>query len=68
VEVSKQEVDEKVGRPEDYVEIARPRKLKVRRGGEAGISDADRRGEIETLLDVCRGWMLSPEEKARLDG
>lgn len=68
VEVSKQEVDEKVGRPEDYVEIASPRKPSARRVGEAGISDTDRRAEVEALLDICRAWMLSPNEKAQIDG
>jgi hypothetical protein len=68
IAVSKQEVDEKAGRPEDYVAIASPRKPKPRREGEAGIADEDRRAELERLLDVCRGWTLKPEEKAQLDG
>ena len=71
-EVSKQEVDEKAGRPEDYVEIISPRKKGTRRESEAGISDAgnsgiNHRAEVEALLDVCRAWMLSPEEKAKLN-
>jgi hypothetical protein len=66
--VSEQEVDEKVGPPEDYVAIASSRKPKPRREGEAGIADQDRRAELERLLDVCRSWKLSPEEKAQLNG
>lgn len=66
--VSKQEVDEKVGRQEDYVSIASPRKLRPPSEVGIGISDRDRRGELELLLDVCRGWTLSPEEQKRLDG
>jgi hypothetical protein len=68
IPVSKQEVDDKVGRPEDYVAITSPRKPKPRREGEAGISDSDRRAELERLLDVCRAWKLSPEEKSQLNG
>jgi hypothetical protein len=67
-EVSKEEVDEKVGRPEDYVYIASPRKRRPKREGEAGLSDMNRRAEVEALLDECKGWALSPEEKLRLNG
>jgi len=68
VAVSKQEVDEKVGRLEDYVAITSPRKPKPRREGEAGISDKDRRAELDRLLDVRKSWAVSPEEETRLNG
>jgi hypothetical protein len=67
IEVSQQEVDEKVGRPEDYVSIASPRRPKSKREGGTGIFDLDHRVEIERLLDVCKGWALSTAEKSQLN-
>lgn len=62
VAISKREVQERVGSPEDYVRIASPRRQRQRRETEAGISDQGRRAEVEALLDVCRDWILTPSE------
>jgi hypothetical protein len=64
--VARKDVYDKVGRPEDYVQIASPRRPKATQGGETRIYDEDRRGEIEALLDVCRGWVLTRDEVAQL--
>lgn len=68
VEVSKDEVDARVGRPEDYTYIASPRKPKPKREPGVGLADISGRAEVEALLDVCRGWALTPEERSNLDG
>lgn len=65
VTVSKEEVDEEIGRPSDFVSIASPPKRKPRREGEANIY-ARERAEIEALLEVCRAWRLTSDELAEL--
>ena len=67
IAVSEQEVDEKAGPPGDYVAIVSPRRPKPPRETGAAIADRDPRAELERLLDICRGWTLSPAEKAELD-
>jgi hypothetical protein len=64
--VSRREVYDKVGRPEDYIQIASPRRPRAKPEGEAKIYDQDRRAEVEALLDVCRGWVLTDEEVVEL--
>jgi hypothetical protein len=62
VVVAKKEVYEEVGRPEDYVQIASPRRPRAKKEGEASIYDQDRRAEVEALLEVCRKWVFTREE------
>jgi len=66
--ISSREVYDKVGRPEDYVQIASPRPPRAKRQGEARIYDEDRHSEVEALLDVCRSWTLTREEITQLLG
>lgn len=65
--VSKQEVEEQVGPRTDYVSIVSARRQKPKREAEAGISDSSRRLEVESLLDACRSWKLTPEETAEIE-
>lgn len=68
IPVSSKEVYDKVGRPEEYIQITSPRQPRAKRQGEARIYDEDRRREVEALLDVCRGWTLTRKEITQLLG
>jgi len=65
--VSKEEVYERIGRPEEYVEVVSPRRPRPKREGEASITDKDRNAEVEELVNACRAWALTPVELAKLD-
>ena len=62
IAVSEQEVHERVGRFEDFVQIASPKPTRPRRGRDAAIADADRGLEVDRLMDQCRQWALRPHE------
>jgi hypothetical protein len=65
VPISKKEVENRIGRPEEYVQIASPRRSGLR-PETIGIYDQNRRSEVEAILDACKRWKLTAEELAEL--
>lgn len=68
VTVSREEVERVVGRVDEYVEIASPKRPKAKRATEAGMSGGEGEAEVDALVKECQAeWSMSADELARLN-